>query len=88
VAEDDPGLRSVLERGLKESGYAVDAVADGVEALTYLRTYDYSAVVLDWRMPRRSGLEVVRGRGLSTPILGLRWPRSTIHGRCAGRSAW
>jgi two-component system, OmpR family, response regulator len=74
VAEDDPGLRSVLERGLKESGYAVDAVADGVEALTYLRTYDYSAVVLDWRMPGRSGLEVVeavRGRGLSTPILML-----------------
>ena len=74
MAEDDPGLRSVLERGLKENGYAVDAVADGQDALGYLRTYDYSAVVLDWRMPRKSGLEVVtevRGRGVSTPILML-----------------
>jgi two-component system OmpR family response regulator len=74
VAEDDPGLRSVLERGLKENGYAVDAVADGQDALGYLRTYDYSAAILDWRMPRKSGVEVVaeaRGRGLSTPILML-----------------
>ena len=74
MAEDDPGLRSVLERGLKENGYVVDAVADGQDALSYLRTYEYSAAVLDWRMPRKSGLEVVeeaRGRGLSTPILML-----------------
>ena len=74
MAEDDAGLRSVLERGLKENGYAVDAVADGQDALVYLRTYEYSAVVLDWRMPRRSGIEVVeeaRRRGLATPILML-----------------
>lgn len=74
VAEDDLGLRSVLERGLKEAGYAVDGVADGEEALSFLRTYNYSAAVIDWRMPKVSGLEVVqvvrrRGRGL--PILML-----------------
>ena len=86
VAEDDPGLRSILERGLKENGYAVDAVADGEDALTYLRTYDYSAAVLDWRMPRRSGLEVVaesRSRGLTTPILMLT-ARDTTADRVAG----
>lgn len=74
VAEDDAGLRSVLERGLQESGYAVDAVADGETALAYFRTYEYSAAIIDWRMPTTSGLEVVqalRGRGLSTPILML-----------------
>ena len=74
VAEDDDGLRSVLERGLREGGYAVDSVADGEDALAYLRTYEYSAAVLDWRMPRRSGLEVLsqaRREGLSTPILML-----------------
>jgi DNA-binding response OmpR family regulator len=74
VAEDDDGLRSVLERGLKESGYVVDAVADGEQALSYLRVYDYSAIVLDWRMPASSGLEVLatlRGRGRSTPVLML-----------------
>ena len=59
VAEDDPGLRSVLERGLREHGYVVDAVADGAEALAYLRSYHYEVAVLDWRMPKTSGIEVI-----------------------------
>jgi DNA-binding response OmpR family regulator len=74
VAEDDAGLRSVLERGLREKGYAVDAVADGETALRYLRAYDYDVAVLDWRMPNRTGLEVVREArrtGDRTPILFL-----------------
>ena len=40
MAEDDPGLRSVLERGLREHGYVVDAVEDGAAALAYLRSYE------------------------------------------------
>ncbi|MGH9300565.1 MAG: response regulator transcription factor, partial [Acidimicrobiales bacterium] len=57
-----------------ERGYAVDAVADGDSALLHLRTYPYSAAVIDWRMPKTSGLEVVqtaRRRGLTTPMLML-----------------
>lgn len=60
VAEDDSALRGVLERGLRESGYVVDAVADGGSALTYLRCYEYEVAILDWRMPVTSGLDVVR----------------------------
>ncbi len=74
VAEDDPGLRSVLERGLREQGYVVDGVVDGVEALSYLRSYTYEVAVLDWRMPRQTGIEVVaamRARGDRTPVLML-----------------
>jgi DNA-binding response OmpR family regulator len=74
VAEDDPGLRSVLERGLEENGYVVDAVADGAEALAYLRSYHYEVAVLDWRMPKRTGIEVLdemRTRGDRTPVLML-----------------
>src|SRR5664280_3534844 len=74
VAEDDPGLRSVLERGLREQGYVVDAVVDGTEALSYLRSYTYEVAVLDWRMPRQTGIEVVaemRARGDKTPVLML-----------------
>ena len=74
VAEDDAALRSVLERGLKENGYVVDAVADGAAALRHLRTYDYDVAVLDWRMPERTGMEVVteaRSLGNRTPILML-----------------
>ena len=74
VAEDDPGLRSVLERGLKEHGYVVDAVPDGERALAFLRAYEYEVAVVDWRMPGISGLEVVqdmRKRGSALPILML-----------------
>jgi DNA-binding response OmpR family regulator len=60
VAEDDTGLCDVLARGLREHDYVVDAVRDGQDALRYLRSYSYELVVLDWRMPGMSGLEVVR----------------------------
>ena len=57
VAEDDGGLRETLSRGLRESGYTVDAVPDGQAAMEYLHTYDYEVVVLDcevahWGDPR------------------------------------
>ena len=74
VAEDDEGLRSVLERGLRENGYAVDTAGDGEQALKYLDTYEYEVAILDWRMPRLSGLEVIRRlrlRGAALPVLML-----------------
>jgi DNA-binding response OmpR family regulator len=86
VAEDDPGLRSVLERGLREHGYVVDAVEDGSVALSYLRSYEYEVAVLDWRMPKQSGLDVVtamRARGDKTPVLMLT-ARDATEDRVAG----
>jgi len=74
VAEDDAGLRSVLERALRERGYIVDAVNDGERALSFLSTYDYEVAVLDWRMPKASGIDVVRRlrqQGSALPILML-----------------
>ena len=74
VAEDDEGLRSVLERGLRENGYVVDVAVDGQQAQRYLEAYDYEVAILDWRMPNISGLEVVRQLrrgGSALPILML-----------------
>lgn len=74
VADDDDDLRRVLVRGLEQAGYVVDAVANGEQALAYLKVNEYGACVLDWRMPGLSGLEVVawiRQRGLPVPILML-----------------
>jgi DNA-binding response OmpR family regulator len=64
----------VLERGLRENGYVVDAVEDGSAALRHLNAYDYDVAILDWRMPQRTGIEVVeeaRRDGHQTPILML-----------------
>jgi DNA-binding response OmpR family regulator len=89
LAEDDTSLRSVLERGLREHGYIVDAVTDGQVALRYLQAYDYDVAVLDWRMPQQSGLEVLstaRQRGDRTPVLMLT-ARDTASDRVAGLNA-
>src|ERR1700677_3524263 len=86
VAEDDEGLRSVLQRGLRESGYAVDTAYDGELALRYLDTYEYEVAILDWRMPKVSGLEVVqrlRRRGSALPVLMLT-ARDTARDRVTG----
>ena len=86
VAEDDEGLRSVLERGLRESGDAVDAVGNGELALRYLATYEYEVAILDWRMPKVSGLDVtqrLRRRGSAPPILMLT-ARDTARDRVTG----
>jgi DNA-binding response OmpR family regulator len=86
VAEDDDGLRSVLERGLGENGYVVDATVDGEQALRYLDVYDYEVAIIDWRMPKVTGLELVqrlRRRGSSLPILMLT-ARDTAADRVTG----
>jgi DNA-binding response OmpR family regulator len=74
VAEDDENLGSVLARGLREQGYVVDLVPDGETAASYLRFYQYEVVVLDWRMPKLSGLDLLRRLrrgGTSVPVLML-----------------
>jgi DNA-binding response OmpR family regulator len=89
VAEDDAALRTVLERGLRENGYVVDAVGDGEAAVKWLRAYDHEVAVLDWRMPLKSGIEVVdevRRLGVKTPILMLT-ARDTPVDRVAGLHA-
>jgi len=60
VAEDDRSLREVLVQGLVEAGYLVDSVEAGDDAIEQLRFYEYDVAVIDWRMPRVTGLEVVQ----------------------------
>ena len=89
VAEDDEGLGEVLARGLREQGYVVDLVPDGETAATYLRFYQYEVAVLDWRMPKLSGLDLVqklRRGGTATPVLMLT-ARDTPADRIAGLDA-
>jgi two-component system copper resistance phosphate regulon response regulator CusR len=60
VAEDDDGLRDVIVLGLEDSGYHVDAVERGDDAIDQLRWYEYDVAILDWRMPGAEGIDVVR----------------------------
>jgi heavy metal response regulator len=74
VVEDEARVRSFLERGLHEAGFAVDACADGDAALQHALLHPYDAIVLDLMLPRRSGLDVLaelRREGRATPVLVL-----------------
>ena len=60
LAEDEPTLREFVARGLEEAGYAVDAVADGEDALVASSLVAYDIVILDIHMPVVNGFEVCR----------------------------
>ncbi|HEY3941840.1 MAG TPA: response regulator transcription factor [Acidimicrobiales bacterium] len=74
VAEDDAGLRSTLERVLRASGCVVESVGDGALAARALCASHYEVAVVEWQLPRLSGLEVIeqaRSGGVRTPVLML-----------------
>jgi len=74
VVEDEKPLAQSLRKGLVEEGYAVDVAYDGAQGLFLAKTEEYDAIILDWRLPKRSGQEVcqeLRGAGIDTPILIL-----------------
>ncbi len=74
LAEDDRDMSKGAAALLSRSGYTVDTVFNGTDALIYLKNGDYDGAVLDIMMPGLSGLEVlklVRADGIDIPILLL-----------------
>lgn len=61
LADDDYELVVMLSGWLRhENKHVVETAADGQEALDLLLTYSYDVVVLDWEMPKISGVDVCR----------------------------
>ncbi|MBJ7574173.1 response regulator transcription factor [Luteimonas sp. MC1828] len=86
LAEDDRALGRALADGLRHLGHAVDWVEDGRHALHAFDTTPYAAAVLDWNLPRMSGVELIatlRHRGDRTPVL-LLTARDAVDDRIAG----
>jgi two-component system, OmpR family, response regulator QseB len=86
VVEDDPLLGDALHVGLRQRGFDVDWVRDGVAAELALRTEPFAAAVLDLGLPRLDGIEVLRrerARGSRTPMLVLT-ARDAIDARVRG----
>ncbi|MES2877392.1 MAG: response regulator [Pseudomonadota bacterium] len=74
LAEDDPILGDGLRAGLRQLGFQVDWVRDGVAAERELSSADYAAAVLDLGLPMKDGLDVLqalRARKIATPVLVL-----------------
>jgi DNA-binding response OmpR family regulator len=72
VADDEPGVRRALERGLTAEGMDVAGAADGPAALRAALTGAFDVVLLDIMLPGLSGyrvLERLRAEGVATPVL-------------------
>lgn len=74
LAEDEISLSKALVHILEKNNYTVDPVYNGADALDYLETSEYDAVILDIMMPQIDGITVLkklRASGNSVPVLIL-----------------
>src|SRR3990172_1424712 len=60
VVEDNDVLRTSVVQALQENSHIVSEVGDGEEAMERLQEESYDVVLTDMRMPKRSGLEVLK----------------------------
>jgi DNA-binding response OmpR family regulator len=89
LVEDERSAARMLAKGLREQGYAVDLVADGVSAVQAASTTSYDLVVLDLMLPLKDGLDVcrdLRATGHLVPVLMLT-ARDAVDDRIAGLDA-
>jgi two-component system copper resistance phosphate regulon response regulator CusR len=74
VIEDDPTVGQYVKRGLEEHRWAVDLTTDGEEGERRASSEAYDLIVLDMRLPGKSGLDVLqslRAKGFERPVLVL-----------------
>lgn len=74
IVEDEPKAGDYLRQGLREAGYAVDLVNNGVDGLHHGLVGDHDLVILDVMLPGMDGWQVLqslRARGRQMPVLFL-----------------
>jgi two-component system, OmpR family, copper resistance phosphate regulon response regulator CusR len=74
IAEDERGISSFLEGGLRAAGFAPTVVEDGSTALIRARSEEFDLLVLDLGLPTRDGLSVLeelRNNGNRMPVIIL-----------------
>lgn len=89
IVEDDPELRSVLSRSLREEGFEVDTVANGGDVLARAERGLPDIFVIDIGLPDADGRDIcqaLRARGIEVPVLFLT-ARDAVVDRVAGFDA-
>ncbi len=74
LVEDDVDLGDRIVQWLKHEHHTVELIADGQQASDYLAQLKYDLIVLDWGLPNRNGVDVLkefRNSGGVTPVLLL-----------------
>lgn len=93
LVEDDAMIGASVRAGLRQEGFAIDWVTDGVAAESALSVRSgveaYDLVLLDLGLPKKGGLDVLRSlraRGLEVPVL-IMTARDAVADRVAGLDA-
>ncbi|WP_413580955.1 response regulator [Bdellovibrio sp. HCB288] len=72
IIDDEEDLREVLTAILEDSAEKIDTAANGIEGIEKLKHHHYDAILSDEKMPKKSGLEVLkwmRENGIQTPFI-------------------
>ena len=89
LVEDDGMVGQAVREGLRQDGFSIDWVQDGTAAETALRTEPYDCLLLDLGLPKKSGLDVLRGlraRRNAIPVVVIT-ARDAVPDRIAGLDA-
>ena len=90
IVEDEAGIIQFLQQGLEEEGYTISSASDGLQGFEMLQKENYDLVLLDWLLPKMTGLELclaIRKKNKHTPIIFLTAKdtvQETIEGLKAG----
>ena len=74
IVEDEEGIVQFLKQGLEEENYQVSSANNGFDGLTLFQNQKFDLVLLDWMLPKMTGLEVcqkIRETNSKTPIIFL-----------------
>jgi DNA-binding response OmpR family regulator len=74
IAEDDEQIANSLKKNFTEEGNHVMIAKNGEEAIQFSDSIFFDVIILDWRMPKVSGIEVcshIREKGNKIPIILL-----------------
>ena len=90
IVEDEVGILQFLQQGLEEEGYTIVTATDGEKALEMLTNQSFDLVLLDWMLPKLTGLELCKAYRLqnkTSPVIFLTAKdtvQETIEGLQAG----
>jgi len=60
IVDDEPIVRESIRDWLRDAGYEVATAESGEEALKMMETQDFSVLVLDVRLPGKTGVQILR----------------------------
>jgi two-component system, OmpR family, copper resistance phosphate regulon response regulator CusR len=89
IIEDDAKTAQAVRKGLSGEGYEASLARTGEEGFFLLHSESFDLVILDWMLPGRDGIEILRtlrARGTKTPVL-LLTARDAIEDRVLGLDA-